>query len=108
MSVISKGVDGIEISLMDGSRRIVPLLTRDELEKWRPEVAVAEIEWSKDEDSSDIFSLPLTVIFAAMQRRYPTMTRDELEENLDSRTLKQLWQQWWILSALNVTAGPKQ
>jgi hypothetical protein len=53
---------------------------------------------------------PVTVILAAAQRRYPEMTREELEENLDIPTLKQLWQELWAMSFLNSQAdrGPKQ
>jgi hypothetical protein len=107
MSIIAKSVEGIEISWPGGSR-IIPLLTGDEITKFLPLVTAASLEWEKGQ--GDAITLPVTVILAAAQRRYPEMTRDDLEENLFGSTLKNLWQELWALSFLNFGAdsGPKQ
>jgi len=107
MSVISRGADGVEISWRDGSR-VIPLFTRDEIFKYWPQVATATLEWEKDQ--GDAVTLPLTIILAMAQRRYPAMTRKELEDNLDAATLRDLWQELWKLSYLNIAAdrGPAQ
>ncbi len=108
MSVISKSVEGVEISWTDGTSRTVPLLTGDEITKWWPEVSAAMLEWK--EGRGDAIEMPITIVLAAAQRRYPAMTREELEENLDMPTLRKLWQELWALSFLNLQADrePKQ
>ncbi|WP_333646841.1 hypothetical protein [Candidatus Binatus sp.] len=106
MAVLAKSVEGVEISWRDGSRT-VPLFTRDEMKRYWPKVVAAALEWKKDE--GDAVELPVTVILAALQRRYPEVTREELKSNLTT-TLRDLWQELWALSYLNLEAdrGPMQ
>jgi hypothetical protein len=107
MPVIAKSVEGVEVSWRDGSR-IIPLFTRDEMKTWLPKVMAATLEWKKDE--GDAVELPVTVILAAMQRRHPEITREELKSNLDAATLLDLWQELWALSVTNLAdeRGPVQ
>jgi hypothetical protein len=107
MAVLAKSVEGVEVSWRDGSR-IIPLFTRDEMKTWWPKVVAATLEWKKDKGG--VIELPVTIILAAAQRRYPEMTREELQANLDAITLRDLWQELWALSYLNLAAdrGPVQ
>ena len=107
MTIIAKSVEGVEISWPDGSR-VIPLFTRDEMILWWPQVAAAMLEWKKNE--GDVIELPITIILTAAQRRYPAMTREELENNLTPATLRDLWQELWALSVTNLAdeRGPMQ
>jgi hypothetical protein len=106
-SVLAKSIEGVEISWRDGSRT-VPLFTRDEMKRYWPAVVAATLEWNKDE--GDAIELPVTIILAAAQRRYPEMPREELMANLGAATLRDLWQALWALSVTNLAddRGPVQ
>ena len=98
MGIIRESADGIEIRWSDGSR-LVPLLTREEVERFWPRVETKQKEW-RDGTDTDAITLPLEIIHAAMSRNYRGITIADLEDNLTSTTLKALWHALWAATYL--------
>jgi hypothetical protein len=98
MAIIRESADGIEIPWSDGTR-LMPLLTREEVERFWPRVQTKQKEWLDGTDT-DAISLPLEIICAAMNRKYRELTLADLEDNLTPSTLKALWQALWAATYL--------
>lgn len=105
MAIIKESTDGIEIT-WGAEMRTIPLLTREEAEKFLPQVLEASKEW--EHGGGDQFTLPLEVILSAMRRRYPETTIAEIEENFDPYDWSEVWQRIWSATYLNLLAikGP--
>ena len=93
MTIIRESAKGIEIPWSDGAR-LVPLLTREEVERFWPRVQTKQKEWLHGTDTGAI-SLPLEIIHATMSRKYPGLTTADLKDNLTPSTLKAVWQALW-------------
>ena len=98
MGIIRESTDGIEIR-WSGGTRLVPLLTREEVERFGPRVEKKQKEWLEGTDT-DATSLPLEIIHAAMRRNYRDITIADLENNLTLSTLKALWHALWAATYL--------
>jgi hypothetical protein len=107
MSIVAESAEGIEITWLAGGTRVVPLLTFDQVKELWPEVDQTQKEWLAG-TNDDAITLPLRVILSAMQQNYPDLTISDLEANLTTATLRDLWQKLWSVSYLNMAADESQ
>jgi hypothetical protein len=98
--VLKSDLEGREIPWRAGSQ-IVPHLTRQDVEQFWPRVEKQQSEWLLGKSN---FDLPLAIILVLMSRKYPSLTIEELKDNLTASTLRDLWHYlWW--HAVNGAAG---
>jgi hypothetical protein len=109
--IVRQTVEGLEISWRDGTTRIVPLLTADEVFHYLPEYEAYEAELKAGlTKRATANRLPLMVVYDAMKRKYPDLNPVELWKNLDHDTLHAVWSSLWccVFLAGVEAVGPVQ